>query len=59
MLNFISLSFEQKQTTRGVGLFINKELLKKCDGDILLESTSSKGTQFDIILPVKKTEKKA
>lgn len=58
MLNFISLSFEQKQTTRGVGLFLNKELLKKCDGDILLESTSSKGTQFDIILPVKKTEKK-
>ena len=58
IFNFISLSFEHRQSTRGVGLFLNKELLKKCDGDIILASTSAKGTQFDIILPVKKTEKK-
>lgn len=40
-------------TPRGVGLSVNKGILSKCNGDIVIHETSSSGTTFKITLPIK------
>lgn len=37
---------------RGVGLYLNKQLLTEKNGDLILRETSSNGTVFEIIFPV-------
>lgn len=44
--------------SRGVGLYLNKELLKENHGDLKLRETSEKGTAFEIIVPVVEFYKK-
>lgn len=39
---------------RGVGLSVNRDIMQKSGGDILLHKTSLEGTVFKLILPVKK-----
>jgi len=49
--------FGSKRTTksvRGVGLFINKNILNKAGGDVELVDTSENGTVFKLTIPVKK-----
>ncbi len=40
-------------STRGVGLSVNKGILKNSGGDIELVSTSAKGTTFKVTIPIK------
>lgn len=54
---FISILFSTGSTlttSRGAGLSIAKKLLRENDGDISLVKTSTEGTVFKIVFPVKK-----
>ncbi len=44
---------EIQDSIRGVGLYLNKELLNKRGADLILEETSSRGTVFKLIVPGK------
>lgn len=44
-------------SSRGSGLAICKNILQKGDGDIKLVSTSSKGTEFMVTIPIKRKRK--
>jgi signal transduction histidine kinase len=48
---------QQEENVRGVGLYLNKELLRDNHGDLKLRETSEKGTVFEIIVPVVKAKK--
>jgi len=41
---------------RGVGLYLNKELLREKHGDLILRETSNKGTVFEIIFQVQEVQ---
>jgi len=47
---------ENNKNARGVGLYLNKELLKENGGDLRLRETSSNGTVFEIIIPAKEVK---
>ncbi len=49
---------EQNKNARGVGLYLNKELLRENNGDLQLRETSSNGTVFEIIIPAERAIKK-
>ena len=44
----------QNKNARGVGLYLNKELLRENMGDLQLRETSSNGTVFEIVILVEK-----
>lgn len=52
-LNFKTKNHENKNA-RGVGLYLNKELLRENGGDLKLRETSANGTVFEIIIPAEK-----
>lgn len=41
--------------TRGAGLYLNREILRACYGDLLLYKTGKKGTIFILDIPAEKT----
>lgn len=45
------------RSTRGAGLAINKNILKAHGGDLLLKSTSEKGSVFQLRIPIKPRRK--
>jgi signal transduction histidine kinase len=45
-----------EDNVRGVGLYLNKELLRDNHGDLRLRETSENGTVFEIIVPVVKAK---
>ncbi len=47
---------KHNSNVRGIGLYLNKELLLENKGDLKLRETSNKGTVFEIIIPVIKKE---
>lgn len=47
---------EENTEIRGVGLYLNKQMLMDNGGDLLLRETSDKGTVFEIIISVKETD---
>lgn len=49
-------SVEENTEIRGVGLYLNKQMLLDNSGDLLLRETSEKGTVFEIIVSVKETD---
>jgi len=49
---------EINETTRGVGLSLNKRILQQGGGDLELQSTSVRGTVFKITIPIKKKQSK-
>lgn len=51
-ISSIFKSPKHKDIARGVGLYLNKELLKDKGGDLILKETSPKGTVFEIVFPV-------
>ena len=53
LFNFKTKNARNKNA-RGVGLYLNKELLRENHGDLKLRETSSSGTVFEIIIPVEK-----
>jgi len=48
---------QPEENVRGVGLYLNKELLRDNHGDLKLRETSENGTVFEIIVPVVKAKK--
>lgn len=50
--NVFSPFFTTKSAGTGLGLFINKTIIENHHGTIALHSTSTKGTCFEIILPL-------
>jgi len=50
----ILFKLADSKSVRGVGLFINKNILNKAGGDVELVDTSSEGTVFKITIPIKK-----
>ncbi len=42
-----------QESIRGVGLYLNKELLNSRDADIIIKETSEEGTVFELIVPAK------
>jgi len=44
---------EKDKAIRGVGLYLNKNLLKESGGDLVLIETSERGTTFRLTIPVK------
>ena len=58
IFKFKNLKKESKEENhRGVGLYLNKELLKDNHGDLKLRETSANGTVFEIMVPVVKFNK--
>jgi len=58
LIQFKIISEEpEEENVRGVGLYLNKELLRDNHGDLKLRETSEKGTVFEIIVPVVKAKK--
>lgn len=51
-LKFFNIGIMSTDTTRGIGLYMNKMLLYKVNGDIELYKTSATGTTFKLTLPV-------
>ena len=49
--------YRQKTSIRGVGLYLNKEIMNNHGGDIQLVKTSPEGTTFLLIFPIKKRER--
>lgn len=47
---------EENTEIRGVGLYLNKQMLLDNGGDLLLRETSEKGTVFEIVVAVKETD---
>lgn len=43
----------RKTTGSGLGLYVSKSLAKRIGGDLILESSSNKGSKFNLVLPVK------
>ena len=43
----------RKNSGSGLGLYVSKSLAKRIGGDLILESTTKKGSRFSLILPVK------
>ena len=44
----------RKSQGNGLGLAICKEIVKKCDGEILVESTPGEGSEFEVVLKKRK-----
>ena len=47
---------EENSEIRGVGLYLNKQMLIDNGGDLILRETSDKGTVFEIVVAVKETD---
>ena len=47
---------EENSEIRGVGLFLNKQMLLESGGDLKLRETSDKGTVFEIIVNAKESD---
>ena len=58
ILGLFNISIIKTDTSRGIGLYVNKMLLRRSDGDIELDDTGPTGTTFKLILPVSKLQKK-
>ena len=54
---YYSTKVDKVNSSFGLGLAISKNVMKKYDGEILVESEIGKGTTFTIKLPVGKQEK--
>ena len=52
-LNFLGINIENKTHLRGIGLYVNRAILRKIGGDIILLETSETGTLFQIVLPIR------
>ena len=47
---------EENTEIRGVGLYLNKQMLLDNGGDLILRETSEKGTVFEIVVSAKETD---
>lgn len=57
LLNLLGFEVSMdNKTTRGIGLFISRETIRKAGGDIILDHTSEEGTTFKLLIPIKKTK---
>jgi signal transduction histidine kinase len=54
ILKILKIKVVSTDTTRGIGLYMNKMLLENAGGKIKLLETSKNGTSFEIKIPVKK-----
>lgn len=54
LLSKLGITIIKTDTNRGIGLYVNKLLLEKYGGDIVLHDTTTSGTIFKITVPVKK-----
>jgi len=44
---------DESRSTRGIGLYVNREILRKVGGDIILIKTDKNGTTFGLTIPIK------
>lgn len=49
----LGLKFNKEKSPRGVGLSINKGIIEKAGGSMVLYKTTSKGTIFKLTIPIK------
>lgn len=56
IIKFTGGILNSNQSTRGVGLSVNKAILEKAGGSMTLYKTSARGTIFKLTLPIKKRE---
>ena len=54
LLGMLGIQVIKTDTNRGIGLYMNKTILRSVGGDIELFETSKEGTTFKIKIPVKK-----
>lgn len=57
VLKFFKVKIIASNTERGIGLYMNKTILKSCGGDINLHETSPNGTTFELIIPIREIKK--
>lgn len=53
LLSRLGISVIKTNTDRGIGLYVNKTIMENCGGKLELYDTSSRGTIFKLIIPVK------
>jgi len=44
---------DESRSIRGIGLYVNREILRKVGGDIILIKTDKNGTTFGLTIPIK------
>ena len=49
----LNVSLVNRKNTRGIGLYISRNVLREAGGDITLVETSASGTTFCINIPIK------
>lgn len=54
ILKILRIKLTERSHTRGIGLYVNRSILRRANGDIKLLYTSEKGTTFIISIPVTK-----
>lgn len=52
ILRIFGIKLAEKTHSRGIGLYVNRSVLRKVGGDIKLLDTSENGTKFVIIIPI-------
>ena len=53
ILKKLNVSLVNRKNTRGIGLYISRNVLREAGGDITLVETSASGTTFCINIPIK------
>ena len=53
ILKKLNVSLVNRKNTRGIGLYISRNVLREAGGDITLVETSAEGTTFCINIPIK------
>ena len=52
IVRIFGIKLAEKSHSRGIGLYVNRSVLRKVGGDIKLLDTSETGTKFVIIIPI-------